>query len=154
MLHPPEEMPKPIERFHHTFTRIIPHQFPVLLQAIDVVPPCQGATSILRMMAKVATLQYLIEQHLASLLIHRRNHLRLRQSHHLMQHIHHRPGKIPQPQLPQCLLQHSVIQIGFPFGHQTLFLHSSLACSSPETASARFPHTSNGDRGDRADTPH
>ena len=63
--------------------------------------------SILRKVpTEVTTIQNLCQQQLPTLLIHWHNHLILRQSKHLLQHIHHRPSKLPQSQILQFSLHH------------------------------------------------
>ena len=88
--------------------RIIPHEvhIPPYLQEILLRHPLLSEMPILRkMLAEVAAIQYLGKQQPPSLLIHRHNHLLLRQSQHLMQHIHHRPSKLPQSKIFQFSLQ-------------------------------------------------
>ena len=54
---------------------------------------------------EVTAIHYLGQQQLPSLLIHRSNHLLLLLSQYLMQHIHHRPRKLPQSKMLQFSLQ-------------------------------------------------
>ena len=60
---------------------------------------------------EVATPHHLVQQEPSILLIHGRNHLVLGQGKHLVQHIHHRPGKLPQAQASEGVLIHSTLLV-------------------------------------------
>ena len=109
VLHPPEEVPCSEDRLAQRLCRIISHKVHIspYLQEILLPHTLMSKPTILgKMLSEVATIQYLSQQQLSSLFIHRSNHLLLRQSQHLLQNIHHRPCKLPQSQILQFSLHH------------------------------------------------
>lgn len=74
-----------------------------------------------KVLAEVTTIQNLCQQQPPTLLIHRQNHLILRQSKHLMKHTHHRPLRTSTIQDASVLsVPHLLARPGEPYSSKAI----------------------------------